>query len=185
MRLKPVREDKISCDGTQVIELRNSKGASQESQGVTAAFQPLTPQMTSCAATLSRPSCTATPQRLATVTIQTNASLPHCENIFPGPEIKEHDSNRTKYNTRRSFSETPRLTFNLSNRITAYFLVGALTSCVVLIFQEFFFFFFRKEINKLYFWRDTTQPLAPVMRVTESWLKHQDIQPEHPNRFLL
>lgn len=37
-RLKPFREDKISCDGTQVIELRNSKGASQESQGVTAAF---------------------------------------------------------------------------------------------------------------------------------------------------
>lgn len=37
-RLKPFKEDKISCDGTQVIELRNSKGASQESQGVTAAF---------------------------------------------------------------------------------------------------------------------------------------------------
>lgn len=37
-RLKPFKEDKISSGGTQVIELRNSKGASQESQGVTAAF---------------------------------------------------------------------------------------------------------------------------------------------------
>lgn len=35
---------------------------------------------------------------------------------------------------------------------------------------------------KLYFWRPTTQPWASVKRITDSWWKHQEIQPEYPRR---
>lgn len=115
MRLKPDRGDKISCDGTQVIELRNSKGASQESQGVTAAFSAANAandelQPTS-AALRAPPRRSALPQLQTVIDSQRSqwnyapvgdgdnsnkCIFTACENIFPGPEIKEHDSNRRK-----------------------------------------------------------------------------------------